>query len=177
MKILLKLWPGLGNLARTGSFRAWLAAMFYAVFAMSVLCVTLVWDGLLPSASQTTLLVLFVVTWILGITASHRLEAARVEAAKQHQKDAVVQDILPLAQTEYLRKNFYEAERLLRIRVQSFPEDIPSQMLLVSVLHRQNRIPEASELLERIMQIPQPGFWILDIHREKEILKEELTNT
>lgn len=171
---LLKLWPGLECLARCGSFRAWLAAMFYAVFAMAVICVTLLWDSLLPPGSQTTLLVLFTATWVLGITASHRFETARIEAEKKHRKESLVQDTLPLAQTEYLRKNFYEAERLLRTRLQSFPEDIPAQMLLVSVLHRQKHIPEALETLAKIEQNSHLGFWGLDVLHEKEILEDAL---
>ncbi|MBE6427543.1 MAG: hypothetical protein E7028_02985 [Planctomycetaceae bacterium] len=171
---LLKLWPGLEYLARHGSFRAWLAAMFYAIFAMAVICVTLLWDSILPPFSQKLLLFLFTGTWILGLVVSSRFEKAFQEAQKQHQREAVAQDTLPLAQTEYLRQNFFEAERLLRERLTKFPEDVPARFFLISVLKKQKRKAEALEQIAILEKNPKLGFWGLDLpHEKKDLLNEE----
>lgn len=171
---LLKLWPGLEYLARHGSFRAWLVAMFYAFFAMAVIAVTLLWDSILPPFSQTLLLILFVGTWLLGLIVSRRFEQAFEEAQKQRRKDAAAQDTLPLAQTEYLRMNFFEAERLLRERLTKFPEDVPARFFLISVLKKQKRKDEALEQIAILEKNTQLGFWSLDIpHEKKALLNDE----
>ena len=167
----LKLWPGLDYLVRHGSFRAWLGAMFYAFFAMVVLCVTLVWDDMMPLKSQKVLLVLFAFSWLLGIFVSHQFEKAFQESQKQRRKDSTANDILPLAQTEFLRQNFYEAEKLLREHLLKFPEDVPARFLLVSVLRHQKRVNDAREQLAILEKNQSLGLWALDLFREKEILQ------
>ena len=167
----LKLWPGLDYLVRHGSFRAWLGAMFYAFFAMVVLCVTLVWDDMMPAKSQKVFLALFAVSWLLGILVSHRFEKAFQESQKQRSKDSTANDTLALAQTEFLRQNFYEAEKLLRERLLKFPEDVPARFFLVSVLRRQKRVNDAREQLAILEQNPNLGLWVLDLFRDKEILQ------
>lgn len=168
---LLKLWPGLDYLVRHGSFRAWLGAMFYAFFAMAVLCVTLVWDDIMPVQSRKVLLILFGITWLLGIFVSHRFEKAFQESQKQRKKDSVVNDTLPLAQTEFLRQNYYEAEKLLRERLLKFPEDVPARFFLVSVLRRQKRLNDAREQLAILEQNPALELWALELYKEKELLQ------
>ncbi len=163
---LLKLWPGLEYLVRHGSFRAWLAAMFYAIFAMAVLFGTVIWENVLPARSQFPLQLLFGMTWILGICVSHRFEKAFQEAQLQHKKNAVAEDTLPLAQTEFLRQNFYESERLLRERLTRFPEDVPARFFLISVLKWQKRKNEALEQLT-ILETMQLGIWRQDLPNEK----------
>ena len=145
--------------------------MFYAFFAMVVLCLTLVWDDMMPLKSQKVLLVLFAFSWLLGIFVSHRFEKAFQESQKQRSKDSTANDILPLAQTEFLRQNFYEAEKLLRERLLKFPEDVPARFFLVSVLRRQKRVNDAREQLAILEQNPNLGLWVLDLFRDKEILQ------
>ncbi len=169
----LKLWPGLEYLARHGSFRAWLAAMFYAFFAMAVIATTLLWDSILPPFSQTLLLVFFTGTWILGLIVSRRFEKAFEESQKLRQKDAVAQDTLPLAQTEYLRLNFFESERLLRERLNKFPEDVPARFFLISVLKKQKRKDEALEQIAILEKTARLGLWSLDLPYEKKVLLNE----
>ncbi len=167
---LLKLWPGLEYLVRHGSFRAWLAAMFYAFFAVAVLCATLLWDEILAPGPRTVLLILFAAVWIVGLVVSYRFEAAFQEEQRQRRKEAVILDILPLAQTEFLRQNFFEAERLLRERLERFPEDVAARFFLVSVLKFQRRIDEAREQLTILEENPQLGLWRLDLLHERETL-------
>ncbi len=168
---LLKLWPGLEYLIRHGSFRAWLAAMFYALFALAVLCATLLWDEILAPGPRTVLLILFVVVWTVGLIVSQRFETAYLQEQAQRRKDAVVLDTLPLAQTEFLQQNFFEAERLLRERLERFPEDVATRFFLISVLKSQRRIEEARKQLDILEENPQLGLWRLDLPHEREVLK------
>lgn len=169
---LLKLWPGLEYLTRHGSFRAWLAAMFYALFAVTVLCATLLWDDILAPGPRTVLLILFAAVWIVGLIVSHRFEMAYQEEQRQRRKDAVILDTLPLAQTEFLRQNFFESERLLRERLERFPEDVAARFFLLTVLKFQRRIQDAREQLMILENNPQLGLWRLELNRERVILKE-----
>lgn len=173
LRHILKLWPGLEYLALHGSFRAWLTAMFYAVFASAVICTVLLWENLLSPNSQTLLLILFAFAWVLGLIVSHRFEKAFQESVREHQKAAVAQDILPLAQTEFLRSNFFEAERLLRERLTKFPEDVPTRFFLISVLKKQLRRDEALEQLAILENTETLGLWRLDLQREKAAILHE----
>ncbi|MDO4569001.1 MAG: hypothetical protein Q4D38_01290 [Planctomycetia bacterium] len=172
MKIC-KFWPGLEYLRRFGSIAAWVVAMIYAFFASGIILTTLFWTEVAADSSQTILLVLFAAVWLLGVVASHRCEKVREEYERKHRQEALADDTLPLAQTAYLRRNFYEAERLLRARLDRFSDDVQSRLLLVSVLYRQQRIEDAKQQIALLEQNSTLGAWRLEVYREKQLLYSE----
>ncbi|MDO4583761.1 MAG: hypothetical protein Q4D62_06620 [Planctomycetia bacterium] len=142
--------------------------MFYAWFAMGVIACTFFWNEFLPKGSQTTLLLIFFLAWILGIFLSQQHEVAVEAREAQSQKNAMAEDTLFLAQTAYLRQDFYETERVLRERLSKVPEDIPARMLFVGMLRRLQRWDEVRQQLALLEQNPQLGGWYFEVWREKE---------
>lgn len=142
--------------------------MLYAWFAIGVIATTFFWSEFIPKSSQTTLLLIFFLAWILGIFLSHQHEAALEAREAQVKKNALVEDTLPLAQTAYLRQDFYETERVLRDRLGKVPEDVPARMLLVGMLRRLQRWDEVRQQLALLEQNPQLGGWYFEVWREKE---------
>ncbi|MDO4573792.1 MAG: hypothetical protein Q4D98_01100 [Planctomycetia bacterium] len=161
-------WPGFTAFYYGGSLGGLAASLFYAWFACGVVACTLFWSEVIPRASQGTLLLIFVITWVLGILITGQNEAARRLAEEKRRKTAMAEDSLPLAQTAYLRQDFYEAERMLWSRLEKVPEDVPSRLLLVSVLRREKREEDAQRQLAILEANPEIGPWLFEVHREKQ---------
>lgn len=165
---MANLWPGLAYLARYGAFGTWCVTMFYALCAMGMLTVGLVWTEIIPDATRNILWVIFAMIWFLGIFATTRSVRARQESDVRRRKESIVEDTLPLAQIAFLRREFYESETLLRKRLEKFPEDVPARLLLVSVLERQERLPEAFQQISVLESLPNLGPWWLETSRQKQ---------
>lgn len=165
---LSRFWPGFRLFYLRGSRLAWGVAMFYAWFALGVIACTFFWSEFIPKSSQTTLLLIFFLAWILGIFLSQQHETALEAKEALAKKNALAEDTLPLAQTAYLRQDFYETERLLRERLGKVPEDVPARMLLVGLFRRMQRWEEVQQQLTLLEQNPQSGAWYFEIWREKE---------
>ena len=168
---MLKLWPGLIPFYHYGSVWGWFLAMFFAWFAIVVVCGTLMWSEWIPAASHGTLWLILGVTWFLGVLISHQHETILRDTEAANEKKALAEDTLPLAQTAYLRRDFYEAERLLQERLQKFPEDVPARLLWVSVLRQQNRVADALAQLTLLETAYPAGKWLFEVRRERTLLE------
>ena len=168
---LFKFWPGFLPFYQHGSFTGWLLAMFFAWFAIAVVTGTLFWSEWIPAASHKTLWLMLGIAWVLGILISSQMESSLRQAEEKRARAATAEDTLPLAQTAYLRSEFYEAERILRERLAKFPEDVPARLLLASTLRQQNRKNDALAQLTQLETNSTVGSWLFEVHREKELLK------
>lgn len=167
------LFPGLPQLYYHGSLGGLVIAMSFALFAMFVVSATVVWEEIVPPGSRGILLGMFAAAWVFGVAISWRTESQfRADEAKK-KEDFQKNDTLYFAQTAYLRREWYEAERILRERLLSWPEDIPARFLLVSLLRRTDRRTEAESQLKTLEESPGLGNWFLDLYREREWVAEE----
>ncbi len=82
-------------------------------------------------------------------------------------------DLLILAQTEYLRGNWFESESLLSKHLSENPDDITAALLLAGVLRRTKRWKQSELCLEQIRLRESSARWSEEIQRELEILTRE----
>lgn len=173
MYSVLYLWPGLPQLFRTGTWSAWCVAMFYAWFAAVVTGVCFLWTDFIPVSAQRTLLVIFTLMWFLGMLGTWRIEALYISQKEILEKE---EDLFPRAQEAYLRRNWLEAEHLLWQRLEKHTDDVPARLLLVSLLRRMKRCPEALKQLDILKEKPGVREWTLEIQREREWIADYMTH-
>ncbi len=144
------LFPGLPQLVHRGSLAGWVLAMVYACFAMFVVAATIVWEEIIPPSAHGPLWGIFLVAWCLGIFISWQAEKHFQTKTAEKRADFQESDTLYLAQTAYLRREWFETERILHERLLAFPEDAPARLLLISMLRRTGREAEAEKQREML---------------------------
>lgn len=163
----LGLWPGLPQLWLRGSWSGLAAASGFAALVDFVLATTLVWTEIwLPHQAG---LWWGGVAAVWGATATWWLTSGRREIEPALPKPAG--DLFPLALTEYLRGNHFEAERHVAALLRTAPQDVEARLLRVSILRRSGKTDEARRLLDVLARCQAATNWQFEIERERERLE------
>jgi thioredoxin-like negative regulator of GroEL len=80
------------------------------------------------------------------------------------------EDALQLAQNDYLRGNWFEAEATLLDVLQQQPRDAEATLLLVSVLRHTKRWQPALRRLGQLVLLESAQRWAEEIEREKRLI-------
>jgi len=145
-----------------GDFFSLLIASSFALLLNLSLLSTFVWTQWLgeyfPAISWPVLLAY----WIGSLIVSRRsLAEFESNTATHKHSDA----LFIAAQTEYLKKNWIEAEALLMRRLRNSPRDIESRILLASVLRRLQRFDQAKKHLVQLGKFDESAFWREEIEQ------------
>jgi hypothetical protein len=163
----LGLWPGLPQLWLRGSWAGLAAASGFAVLVDFVLATTLVWTEIWVPFQG--------VLWWCGVATVWAGSAAWWMASGRRQCEPVVTapagDLFPLALTEYLRGNFFEAERQVSAMLRTAPQDVEARLLRASILRRTGKRDEARRLLDVLGRSEAATKWQFEIERERERLE------
>jgi hypothetical protein len=81
-------------------------------------------------------------------------------------------DSYPLALDYYLKGNWFQAERLLRERLEQEPRDLEARLTLATLLRHTRRPADARAELERLERFEGARRWVWEIQRERELLTE-----
>jgi thioredoxin-like negative regulator of GroEL len=76
------------------------------------------------------------------------------------------------ALAEYLKGNWFEAERRLNALLRRDEHDIEARLLLATLLRHTKRFDEATHQLNILAGLDGAQRWALEIHREGELLME-----
>lgn len=173
----LCIWPGLVRLWLKGDFFSLLVASSFALLLNLSLLSTFVWTQWLgeyfPAISWPVLLAFWVGSLIVSRRALVEFES---NTATHKHSDA----LFIAAQTEYLKKNWIEAEALLTRRLRNSPRDIESRILLASVLRRLQRFDQAKKHLIQLGKFDESAVWREEIEQLFDSLRgdvELLTNS
>lgn len=162
----LGLWPGLPGLWLRGSFAGLAAAVGFAALVDFVLATSLVWTEIWEPRATILWWSGVGLVWagsLVGWVVSKR----RPEAAES---DSPAGDLFPLAMTEYLRGNWFEADRLVANQLRAAPHDVEARLLRVSILRRTGKNHEARRLLDVLSRTDAATKWQFEIERERELI-------
>lgn len=166
----LGLWPGLPGLWLHGSFAGLAAAVGFAALVDFVLATSLVWTEIWEPRATVLWWSGAGLAWA-GSLAGWVVSQRRPEAAES---DSPAGDLFPLAMTEYLRGNWFEAERLVASQLRTTPQDAEAKLLRVSILRRTGKPVEARRLLDVLSRTEAATKWQFEMARERErILSDE----
>ena len=161
--LVLCLWPGLAQLWIRGAWSACAESFAFAAALNLLLIATAIWPNWLPAWQVRLGWMLMLAFWIGGFIQSYR----KLPKWLSPSHSLVKSDLLPLAQVEYLRGNWFEAEGLLHRHLIEHSQDAESILLLVGVLRRTRRYQQALQWLSQLEKLEGADRWQLEIVAEK----------
>jgi hypothetical protein len=161
------LWPGLPQLARDGNWAALAVAVAAAVLLNAVLLSTCVWTEFVAPAPRIICWAFLGAAWIVAI--GYWSWHDRQRAVALGKTDAKT---FEEALAEYLKGNWFEAERKLNLLLRRDEHDIEARLLVATLLRHTKRFDEATHQLNILAGLDGAHRWALEIHREGELLLE-----
>ena len=78
---------------------------------------------------------------------------------------------------DYLKGNWFEAERKLNVLLRRDEHDLEARLLMATLLRHTKRFDDATHQLNHLVRLDGAHRWALEIHREGELLTEARKNT
>lgn len=169
---LLCLWPGLPRLWLRGQWSSLIPALLFTILLNLALIQTFLWPEWLSFASTFILWPILSLMWISFAVVSFQELPDLLLVPRQDQEPVVGPDLFPVAQKEYLKGNFVEAELLLKRQISNHPEDIPSALLLATLYRHQNKQGQCKRQLSKLSAWDQSIHWQFEIDRELDLIDE-----
>ncbi|MBN2580648.1 MAG: hypothetical protein JXB10_16805 [Pirellulales bacterium] len=163
----LFLWPGLPRLWLRGSWFSLLVAAAAGAALSAALVLSFGWSELITPGVRTALWGSLGAGWCL---------AAAVALARRRRwlpaEETMVSedDRFPAALENYLRGDWFEAERVLAEVLEYNPRDIEARLLLATMLRHLRRGDEAARHLDLLVRLDGAEKWEFEIRRERKQL-------
>ena len=161
------LWPGLPQLWLRGAYGGLAAAAAFAVLLDFMLIATWVWSEWMPDPARGTLWAGVALLWFTcGVISWRRLPFTTTEQSPT--SDALFSE----AVDQYLKGNWFEAEKRIRELLQLDPHDADAWLKLAALLRRTGRDDEAHRALVRLSRLEEAEKWAMEIEQEHSRLEE-----
>ena len=170
----LALWPGLPQLWLLGSWWGLSAALGFTLILNVLVTASFLWTEWWGSS---TLLIGWICLGTIWLGSLVLAVGKCVEWSGPLQRRAS-EDLFHLAQGQYLKGDWYEAESLLGRMIQQDPADMEAHLLLASVYRRTHRMVMSRRTLKYVERLEHSDQWLLEIRLEREQLNRmELEGT
>ena len=160
-------WPGLPQLARDGNWAALAVAIAAAAVLNAVLLGTCVWTEFVAPGPRIICWTFLAAVWIAAIGYWTWNDRQR-KAVAGPKDDKTFEEAL----AEYLKGNWFEAERKLTARLGRDEHDIEARLLMATLLRHTKRFDDATHQLNVLVRLDGAHRWSQEIHREGELLME-----
>jgi hypothetical protein len=161
------LWPGLPQLARDGNWTALAFALAAAALLNAVLLGTWFWTDLFDPTLRIIVWVFLGAAWSVSLAYwawTDRRQAAVSAKAGGLGFESALED--------YLKGNWFEAERKLNTLLRCDEHDVEARLLIATLLRHTKRFDDATHQLNLLVRLDGAQRWALEIHREGELLRE-----
>jgi len=172
------LWPGLPQLARDGNWAALAVAVAAAALLNAVILGTWFWTDMVAPAMHIICWVFLGAAWCVsvgyGAWTDRRgtwFSGSAASAEKPGEK------IFEEALEDYLKGNWFEAERKLNVLLRRDEHDLEARLLMATLLRHTKRFDDATHQLNLLVRLDGAHCWALEIHREGELLMEARKST
>ncbi len=159
-------WPGLPQLWTRGSWIALAVAVGAGGMLNGALLSSLIWRELIPGSVRNALWMAIGLGWVTGAVYSAFFEPK----LSPHQRGDLAEDPFPTAVGEYLKGNWYEAERILASLLRRDVRDVQARILLASLLRHVGRLEEAGRQIDVLTRFEAADKWQLEIQRERQLI-------
>ncbi len=168
MRYVSVLWPGLRQIWVSGAWSGLALAWGFAACLNAALWLTWGWTEIVDRATLMGLWAAVVLFWIGGIVHGVRL----IQKTGATLAPVESSDLFSLAQGEYLKGSWFEAEVAIQRLLERNPRDVDARLMLAS-LHRQvGHAEDARAELRRLATYEGAGKWQLEIAREWEMVRQ-----
>lgn len=168
MSFIRQFIPGFGE-GYGGPGPLLVAVTFWGVFNLSLVG-TVLWPEWLPPKTQTTLWAITAAIWVVSVIWASKRAATR--STCEASPDATSPDQFPDLLELYLKGQWEVLRAKLPRYLQGHPHDVEARLLWASTLRRLGEVADARRQLELVRQSDTAGRWILEVHREKGLLRE-----
>lgn len=160
------LWPGLPPLWYRGSWLGLACACAFGALLNAALWATYVWTELVSAQVAIVWWTLLGVAWIAAVM-------AHLRGRKTTSNDASTEgDLFPRALSEYLQGSWFQAEATCQRLLSHDAWDVPTHLLLATLLRRTGRLAEARRRLDELQSLDNSAGWEWEITREYERIRE-----
>ncbi len=164
--------PGLPKAWYLGNPHGLVQALAFTWCASLLLIATFVWPAWLNVVLVRCLWPTLIVWWLWESLANHWTLGKLIQQGKPLVSDNRFQ----IAQDEYLRGNWFEAEAILLAIVTECPRDVEAHLLLVSVLRHTRRWGPALRRLQHIETLDASAKWQFEISRERQFIQKLMSD-
>lgn len=161
------LWPGLPQLWRQGLWWGLALAVGFGVLLNLLVMASFVWVELLGSGTLKFAWLAMSVLW-LGSAVASVWHSWGVVPRVTCSAEAMFRTAL----SEYLKGNWFEAERTLGRLLELRPRDVEARLLLATLLRHNVRLNEALEQLTRLELLEDARRWAREIEVEREAIAQ-----
>jgi tetratricopeptide (TPR) repeat protein len=163
------LWPGLPQLWYGGLWSGLALAVGFAVLLDGLLVASFVWVELLSPRYLRFAWLVAVGLWIGAASLS-----AWYGRGGGWRGAASTEAMFRGAFSEYLKQNWFEAERVLGQLLHHDPRDVESRLMLATLLRHTGRYHEALEHLAQLELLNDASRWAREINSEMRLIKTKL---
>ena len=163
---ILCLWPGLPGLWLRGKLSALVLAAVFAGLLQGMILTSFAWPGSVTPAARTLGWLTTGCVWLVATVMSVRKLPSRDDLREDQGADTLFRE----AQTEYLNRNWYQAQVLLEQLLERDRQDVDAGLMLASLYRHVDRIQQSREQLRRLQRSAASAKWEWEIHRELEYL-------
>ena len=166
----LCIWPGFARLWLDADIRGLFWAILFGGLLQVALVTNLVWPEIVSSQTRWLVVGSLAAIWIYSFVCTYRRLPFLL--GDQHATD--LDALFRQAQTEYLRRNWDQAERLLRHVLDVNDTDVDARLLFVTLLRRSGREREGLDQLQEMTRFAASDKWRFEIARENGFLRRTL---
>ena len=169
-------WPGLTNLWYRGEIYSLAIALLFASLLNIALLATLIWPEWAAIVFSAWSSPNWFATWfirslwgLLAFAAMWTFAASffSTSTIRASLPSVECDNLLAVAQSDYLRGQYFEAEATLHRILSTGQEDVEAALLLASILRRTGRFRQALDCLERLERLDRSQLWISEIAAER----------
>jgi hypothetical protein len=166
LPVVTCLWPGLSRLWLRGDWSSLAAAIAFGAALNLVLVSCFVWPELFPSSLVIIGWLVLGTVWLTSAIRSYRSLPTLCDVVRVDE-----QGLFILAQGEYLKGHWFEAESLLQKLIGRSPADVDAQLLLATLYRHTRRYDEAHERLRLMERLDGAERWRPEIDAERRLLE------
>jgi len=142
-------------------------AIGFTLALNAALVLTFVWPAWAPQTARAALWGVVLVIWLASALSAAWSSRSASEPSRSSLGDAYAEAV-----TEYLKRNWIEAEQRLARLLKRDPGDCDARLMLATLLRHTARYDEARETLWRLARLADAGRWEPEIQAEHRRLDE-----
>lgn len=163
------LWPGLAPLWWRGAWSGLYEAAAFTLGFNLLLVATFVWPQWIGSPWPMLGWVTAAMFWLSACWRAWRNLPRLVDS----RPDAQSEVLFTSAQAEYLKGNWYDAEKQVEQLLARRPRDVEGLLLLATLQRHTQRTQAAEQTLDRLEKLDGAQRWTLEIDHERRQLKRQ----
>lgn len=171
----LAFWPGLGGLWLRGDWGALAIAVSFSLLLNLAILNTFLWPEFPGERFAIVAWPVVILAWGLSFWLHLRQPIATDKSSETGRNADVT--LFNRAQTEYLKGNWHECQRLLTKRLGDHARDLESRLLLATVLRRLGDHESALGQLRTLRKLDGWEGWQAEVSREESLLQSALSES